>query len=220
MLAPYLILGARAEEPPQTVVVLGAARGGTSMVAGILRIMGVVMGEDVDADNNEDRVFQAHRGDRQLFTDKANDERKRAYFAQIRAHIAARSQAGSVWGWKDPLASYYIRDVASLLIKPAYIAVTRDPTAVAIREQFFEKPQRPGALAAYVLNATNDYIRIVQFLAAIKQDVLLISYERALRQPHEIVSAIRALLRLPEDPAIDDRAIRFIVPDRGTGRIA
>lgn len=219
-MAPFLLLGAPPDEPPSTVVVLGAARGGTSMVAGALRILGVDMGADIDASNNEDLAFLGHRGDRLVFADPLHEERRHSYLKGIRAHITSRNERGVLWGWKDPLASYYVRDVAGLLVRPVFIAVTRDLTAIAIRENFVEKPINPGSVPAYLMNAATDYIRIIQFLAPGCHRALLLSYERALRQPQNVIRSMRELLCLREDGEAETKAASFIVPDRGSGRIA
>ena len=219
MLGAYLTFGAAPSAPPRTVVVLGAARGGTSMVAGILRILGVDMGVDLDPSNNEDRAFLGHRGNRVIFNDKTNDAARGAYLDRIRAHIELRARSSALWGWKDPMASYYIRDVAGLLPSPVFIAITRDLAAIAIRENHAEKPTNPASVPAYFMNAAHDYIRIVQFLATNTYPALLLSYERSLRQPRNIVAAIRDFVRLPENPEAESRAVRFVVPDRVTGHI-
>ena len=219
MLGPYLRFGVVPDALPRTVVVLGAARGGTSMVAGILRILGVDMGVNVDPSNNEDRAFLAHRGNRLVFNDKSKDLARGDYLEGIKKHIELRSKTGALWGWKDPMASYYIHEVAGLLQSPVFIAITRDLAAIAIRENHAEKPTNPASVPAYLMNGAHDYIRIVQFLATNTHPALLLSYERSLRQPRNIVAAIRDLLRLPEDSEAEARAARFVVPDRVTGHI-
>ena len=45
-----------------TICVLGTPRSGTSMIAGLLRIMGVDMGNHVWSGNNEDLEFLIHNG--------------------------------------------------------------------------------------------------------------------------------------------------------------
>jgi hypothetical protein len=44
-------------EPEKTLVVLGSPRGGTSMLAGLLRELGVHMGDRIDRHNHEDQAF-------------------------------------------------------------------------------------------------------------------------------------------------------------------
>jgi hypothetical protein len=216
---PCVEIGSRWDRTPHTVVVLGAARGGTSMVAGVLRILGIDMGEHVDGDNNEDQVFVVHRGDRGIFTDKTKAQHKAAYLESIGRHIAERDRENRTWGWKDPLAPYYVSEIVSNLQQPAFIFVARDPIAIAIRESNEERSQDPGATLAYILNAVTEYKAIAQFLAGRAQGSLLISYERALRQPKSTVSGIRDFLCLSPDEAAETKAAAFISPDRGTGRI-
>ncbi len=216
---PCVTIGTRWLLKPNTVVVLGAARGGTSMVAGVMRILGIDMGENVDGDNNEDQVFIEHRGDRSIFTDKNNAPRKKKYLESIGRHIDTRNQMSKTWGWKDPLASYYVSEIVSKLQQPAFVFVARDPIAVAIRERHEERSEAPGAALAYILNTVNEYKAIADFLAGRTQGALLVSYERALRQPEATVSGIREFLCLTPDSEVENRATAFIAPGRGSARI-
>lgn len=207
------------DSPPGTVVVLGTARGGTSMVAGVLRILGVDLGAELDEDNNEDRVFLQHGGDRRIFSERSLASRKREYLKHVRRYIAERNQAGRTWGWKDPLASHYIEDVVGHLARPAFLFVARDPIAIATRQLFEEKSTAPGALLAYMLHALEDYRWVATFLTGCSPPPLLISYERALRHPEATVAGIRDYLVWPKDEEAERRAADFIVPDRGPARL-
>lgn len=188
------------------------------MVAGVLRILGFDLGSDIDEDNNEDRTFLAHGGDRRVFVESQFAARKLEYLQRIKQYIASRNSSGTIWGWKDPLAGYYIEEVRHELRDPAYIFVARDPIAIAIRERFEEKSQAPGALLAYILNAIADYERIAHFLTGPKS-ALLVSYERALRHPQTTVSALQSFLMAPPNANAEQRARKFIQPDRGPARI-
>ena len=217
---PFVRIGPSATERPQAVVVLGAARGGTSMVAGVLRILGVDLGADINSANNEDRVFLTHKGDRRIFNEPGFAEKRATYIQQARRYIQRRNESGNLWGWKDPLVSHYIHDVADILVRPIYIAVTRDLAAIAIRELAEAAPSNhPPDPAAHALNAAKDYIRITQFLAFIKNGSLLLSYERALRQPERVVSAIGELLHLDISLDVAAKAAKFIKPDKGAAHI-
>jgi len=189
------------------------------MVAGLLRILGVDLGTRVNDDNNEDQAFLAHLGDRRVFTDAQFKDRKIEYLQRIKDYIAARSKSGAIWGWKDPLASYYVQEIAKDLVQPAFVVVMRDPVAVAIREQFEERTTSEETTLAYLLNAVSEYRKVIDFLTRPSTSALLISYERALRRPRELVSVIRDFLRLPANSETEDRAYGFIAPGRGTGRI-
>ena len=69
---------------PHTVVVMGPPRSGTSMVSGILRLLGIYMG-NCNTANNEDPRFNKKRGTE-----------------SIRALIAQNNATYPVWGGKNP----------------------------------------------------------------------------------------------------------------------
>lgn len=189
------------------------------MVAGMLRILGRDMGANLDPSNNEDLEFLAHGGDRRVFSDSNFATQKSEYIARIRKYIEARNASARDWGWKDPLASYYISDVFHELKAPAIVFVTRDPIAIAIRETV-EVQQGSAVTLASMLNVTAEYTSIIHFLTAPKTSALLVSYERALRQPAELVTALRNFICAPQNEDAERRATEFVQPDRGGAGIA
>lgn len=217
---PFVHFASPPAERPKSVVVLGAARGGTSMVAGVLRILGVDLGTEINSANNEDQNFLGHKGDRRIFNGANFVEERAAYIRQVKKYIHKRTESGTLWGWKDPLVSHYIREVADSLVQPVYIAVTRDIAAIAIRELAeAEQPKHQPDPGAHALNAANDYIRITQFLVSNRNGSVMISYERALRQPDLVVAAIRDLVHLDVSANAVEKAVQFIRPDRGAAHI-
>ena len=101
----------------KTYIVLGVKRGGTSMLAGTLRILGVYMGnmnknvgghEDVDiSDQNLEDMIQT---------------------------VIRRNMEHEVWGFKNPAAIDYIYYLLPFLIKPTFLVIFRDPCATAMSE--------------------------------------------------------------------------------------
>ncbi len=98
---------------------LGVPRGGTSMIAGLLRLIGIPMGERIDVASNEDLDFPEARASGPALSEL----------------IRRRNEQFEVWGWKDPLSYTYFEQVLTYLRNPHIIAIFRDPVAVALREQ-------------------------------------------------------------------------------------
>ncbi len=188
------------------------------MVAGILRILGRDMGANLDPNNNEDLEFLTHGGDRRVFSDPNFATQKSEYIDRIAKYIDTRNASTNAWGWKDPLASYYIEDVFHTLKTPAIVFVTRDPVAIAIRETV-EALQGAAVTLASMLNATAEYTRVIHFLTDPKTSALLVSYERALRQPAELVTSLRNFICAPQNEEAERRATEFVQPDRGSAGI-
>lgn len=217
-----------AELPSQrTYVVLGAPRGGTSMLAGAIRLSDIPMGVRLDQANNEDLDFNTHGGDIRIFND--GDARQK-YLAHARATIAKRNDAHDVWGWKDPLANYYLDEVLPVLRNPFLLIVTRDLTAVALRE----RTELPPANEKNVDNkfmyrkmsaALSMYERAIDVAKLHSFPALVISYERTLRYAEDFARQVRSFCG--KDASVGDKAeqdairkiVEFVRPDAISGNI-
>ena len=86
----------------RTFVVAGVERGGTSMVAGVCRALGVNFGDKAGL-NHEDPAFL-----------KENT-------SQLKQAIKLRNEKCDVWGFKAPKASLYLDFFEKNLRHPFYI---------------------------------------------------------------------------------------------------
>ena len=100
----------------KTFVVLGNYRGGTTMIAGILMALGVHMGDP--------STMRIHREDRDFWQQPCH---------VVQSLIRFRNQQHDVWGWKDPAVVNFVERLH--LRNPHYIAIFRDPLAVAKSEE-------------------------------------------------------------------------------------
>lgn len=98
----------------RTIVVLGAPRGGTSMLAGVLEKLGIFMGEAL-GHQKEDRRFR----------------KETPTTTKIQA-VAENNAAHMIWGWKLPNTIYYYAELHSRLSNPVFISVYRNPFNVAV----------------------------------------------------------------------------------------
>ena len=130
----------------KSVVVLGLARSGTSVVAGILRALGVDMGFSVRDKANpygsiEDRDFaQLHKkifdlaGDKTYWrppTAEAILSFKEHCDPLIRELVENKSRGKQVWGWKHPRSILTLDLFLPHLENPHLIAVFRNPLGIA-----------------------------------------------------------------------------------------
>lgn len=197
--SPISLLNPRGRFPShRTIVVLGLYRGGTSMIAGALRSLGVFFGERFDpGHNHEDLEFQG------------------ADAARIRDLVALRNQAHDVWGWKDPGSLFSFRDWRESLRNPYFVVVFRDVLAAAqteIRTETFDdlfaalrmKHEHTTALIDAVDTATNA-----------GDPMLLVSYERALFDRARFVRELAAGLGLRATAQDVRRIAAWINPLKG-----
>jgi hypothetical protein len=184
---------------PRTAVVLGIARGGTSMVAGVLRGLGVNMGEDLGFNHEDARVQQIVN--RQEF----------ATFAEI---ARKRDVEHGTWGFKFPEASVVMDRFHPALRNPHYLFVIRHPLA---RGQSAVK-RTGGNIGGSVVEALRSYEAIFAFLDAIDAPVLLINYEQATEDREAATQQIADFIGLEAAPDLVARAASMIT-GQGTGYV-
>lgn len=205
----FEILGDAGPHPgPATYVVLGSARGGTSMVSGLLRLLDVPMGDELDPGNNEDREFLFHHGSRRLLDDQAT---RGACVARLLDVVRRRNASHDVWGWKDPLAYLYVRDLLPALRAPRLVLITRDPLAVGLNQHRHRRAdvleQTRVALATY-----RDLLDLARSGAA---PCLCAGYESVLRHPDEFVETLSRFCGRALGDRERVRAVAFVRPARG-----
>lgn len=201
-IGPTTILRPPRDGSEKTFCVLGCPRGGTSMVSGLLSQMGVPMGATPDDPNQEDTAFTTHSGRRRIFTHAEDRDEREEYLRHISGVIEKRNISKPVWGWKDPISSYYVETAAPLLRNPHYVVVTRDPGAVATRELAYENPDDPDAVSLYMRRTLQEYAAINEFVLHTDAPVLVISYERALRHQEGFIRGLYEFAH-PDEPLAD-----------------
>ena len=126
----------------KTVIVLGCPRSGTSLTAGLLRILGVDVGIGSRPDRHnprggfEDEDFAKMDSDimqrlESLNSDNKKDVIKREFGEKIKKLIKEKSEDKIIWGWKHPPTVFTIDFYLSYLINPFFVIVFRNPIGVA-----------------------------------------------------------------------------------------
>jgi len=179
----------------RTYAIFGTRRGGTSMVAGVARALGLDLGNVGQRKNNEDPRFQ----NRPL--------------PQMREAIETRNGESDVWGWKFPAAGSYLPELSNSLRNPYLIVVYRDPVAAALsqarRDRAFNRRSTRLALhESSANNAVNTGLAL-----ATDRPCLLVSNERAVTDPEGLIDDIAAFLG-QETPAgaLREKILAYIKP--------
>ncbi|WP_420430826.1 sulfotransferase [Hyphobacterium sp.] len=209
---PLLTINPAPAEPGRGIFVFGAPRGGTSMVAGALRLLGVDMGARQGQGNNEDLDIQDARGPVGELADPTSPDLAAA-LDRMRPVIAKRGQSAEPWGWKDPHGAFYAPHIEADLPAPRLIAVFRDPQAAAQRVHMLTD--------RLLIDALDDtlklYERCSQCLAASRQPAAMVSYEKTLVRPELFVEQLVAFCGLSPEREQVEAAIAFCYPERGHG---
>lgn len=181
---------------PRTVIVLGSSRGGTSMVAGTLRLLGLDLGKDLGKEH-EDPEFLTHDLDSMIATvRRRNDERL-------------------IWGWKVPDSIAFLDDLLPHLRNPLFVVITRNILGVA--ESWRKRDGLP--VVDGLVQASNRYERISYFCRRHRAayPMLFLSFEKATTDPQAMVDELAAFVGL--EPSGDQRAAIDEFVDRSRGYV-
>lgn len=159
----------------KTVLVFGVERGGTSPIAGIVRGLGIYMGDNLEQ-NNEDPLF-VHKP-----------------VSQIKQIIRTRNSTHEVWGWKFPKAAIELPLYISDLRNPHLIIVIRDPMATALGNQKWNGPEKNRHFR-FILNEISAYnAQNIGFSLTANVPTLLVSYEKFRENLEDTIDMIASFL--------------------------
>ncbi|MFQ5575925.1 MAG: hypothetical protein ACE5G8_02935 [Anaerolineae bacterium] len=148
---------------PRTIIVLGVARGGTSLVAGALHHLGLYMGKTAVPPVFEDMTF-----------DDALAARKPAALQKILSEYNAQHK---IWGLKRPDATLkQIDKVHRHFRNPIYVAIFRDVLSIAKRDEISMHIDPMPRL----IKALDHYQKLLLFLRKKNPPCLMVSYSKAL----------------------------------------
>ncbi len=209
-----VIRPAALDQKRRTYVVLGVPRGGTSMVAGCLRLLGLPIGDRIESANNEDLDFTETARQLEPLYDDAGKPIA-AKFDELRAIASRKATERDVWGWKDPNGHVYIVELLSVLPNPHLIIVFRDLQAAA--QTTFARTGQGH------LKTIEDTLTQIGFLTTMVRNtdcpVAFVSYERGLRLRESLIRGLADFSGMPIDEKMIDEIITYIRPDRGGGEL-
>ena len=191
----YHVLVSPVHSERKTLVVLGAPRGGTSVVSGVLRIAGVFMGEDL-GHQHEDPAF-----------------RQEVPLEQKINTIREQNAQYKVWGWKLPNTIYYLKAVFPLLRNPHLIVVYRDPFSIALSSA--NRDKRP--LTQQLLEVPiGHYRKMHQVITEIGECPRFVcSYEELFKDKNEFLGGLFCFCDLHPPTEHIIKCLEFMNPEKG-----
>lgn len=193
----HYTIGTTDHTDDKTIVIMGVARGGTSMVAGTVRELGIFLGERL-GENHEDPQFLTFDVDK------------------IREVIARRNNGYKTWGWKMPHSLQYIEEVQSELRNPHFILVWRNTLAAAISQVNRSDSSIDNALE-YSGNRLQEMISKTKLLNG---PVLLVNYEQAINFKNDFVDTLAEFLGVDVNEETRENCLRFIDPKAGYQQVS
>ena len=192
-----MILMRGMDSKEKTVVIVGVQRGGTSMVAGVARELGVNLGKNL-GNNHEDPEFLSKDLDK------------------IRNVIASRNQSFDVWGWKMPHSSEYLLELLADVRNPFVIVVVRNLLAMTESQMKRSEARFENAFKF----SLSRLVQVSSMIPHLTCPTLLVNYEDALSKPQKLIDEMSSFLHL--DPTADQAtlAVDMINPDVGYRRVS
>ncbi len=176
------------------VVVVGVARGGTSMVAGALKHLGIFMGERAASPTFED-----------LDLSEAFEKRR---YRDIDKISQKYSEEHQIWGWKRPSSADYLDIVHKRLNQPLYIFVFKDIYSIGARNSLSMQADSTETMRG----AWRGYGKILDFIEKKDPTRMMVSYEKALIEPKKLIDTIIDFLSIKPTKEQIESAIDFITP--------
>ena len=176
-----------------TLVVIGVARGGTSMVAGTLHHLGVNLHKAKNPVYEDIHIAAA-------FEEHSSEELK---------ETIERCNQSNQWAWKRPKAIDYLPLVETHLRNPRFLFVFRDICAIANRSEI----SMGSDVLPLMSNALAQYAKAVSFMAETSSPCLMCSSEKLTRYPGQVIQAIAAFAGLNPDAETLHNTIESVNPE-------
>ena len=170
----------------KTFVLFGNPRGGTTMIANVVRSMGIFLGDELPV-NLEDNGFNWD-----ILSRLEPELSRKDKITSIKKVIEDRNAQYDVWGWKYPRTDVYFKDIAPTLVNPMLICVFRDVVASTWRG-VVRRRQQPLNLMRRALDLQSSNLRLIE---QSKLPTLLVSYEKAIADPLQLVTSLNRFMSL------------------------
>lgn len=193
----HYVIGETCHSSPKTVVIMGAPRGGTSMVAGTVRELGINLGKRL-GENHEDPRFLTRERDKLLKV------------------IGERNEQNDDWGWKMPHSIDYIDEIEGELRNPHFILVWRNVLATAISQVNRSDTDLHNALQFSMERQHT----MVEKAAKLNGPILFVDYDRAISHKQDFVDTVSSYLNVELTDEIRRNCMRFIDPSVGYQQVS
>lgn len=198
------------ERPRRTVVVLGIGRSGTTMTAGVLRLLGEDFGdrlnwhlEDRDITNCLTAVSQSFLSWRVLPLRRA--------FARVMKDLHRRRTR---FAFKSPDLPPYIMMLQGTIPNPYFIIPTRN----LLETSFGLTKYIRGGWRRSIVTVMLQHFYLMLFTMTTRHPVMLFSYEHALKNRANFVDVLADFLSIDLDEARKQTAADYIDPSQGYAR--
>ena len=186
----------------KTFVVLGNYRGGTSVFTGLLKQLGIFIGENMDNDSRAEKYSNHEDLD---FQKKPLDE--------IKNKIKERDNEHDIWGFKDPMAIQRIEKFYDDLRNPHLICVFRDPQAITESMKRHHSPYTKESIFNLSFEMNKKMTTLVldpEVILGDKPPILPVSFETAIRYKERSIKRLACFIGVSLDEELLQKCTNLI----------
>jgi hypothetical protein len=221
----------RENQQQKTVVVLGTARSGTSVTAGMLASLGIDMGnvghpsrsnprgafEDRDFGRLHKEIFNLVAEGKTYWDPPTRGqilEQKEAAAPRIERLILEKSKGKPIWGWKHPRTILTIDLFLPYLTNPHFIMVFRNPLAIAYSSVEHTKNRQRSVDFLNALKLANFYQReMVDFLERYPGlATMFVAFDDVVNDPMREAARMAEFLGIELDEKKTREVQRMVIP--------
>jgi len=188
------------DDDHRTFVVLGAPRGGTSLMAGAIQLLGVPMGAGRGVQHEDPAFNPSQRVEQMIQT------------------ICERNDAFKKWGWKRPNTVYFYPDIAKVLRNPVFIFVIRNPLDIMLSAC---KHDRDILHQGHFRAPFGHYQKTARLVIEYSEiPTYLLKFESCVEKPSDCIADLIELLGVEPTIGQIERCKSFIDPSTGYQRLS
>jgi len=213
----------------KTVVVLGKARSGTSITAGLLNILGVDMGgdrsptpfnphgayEDLEFNDLNSEILEAAGGDEILSPPSIERviEQREEFDDRIQRFFAGKRKQ-HIWGWKKPSTVFLFDLFLPYLTNPHLVVVGRNPIGNALSLVEFLKHKYPSLTFIELLRVVKNLDKEIFCCAERHKEIptIFVTFEDIITNPIKEADRICRFLDLTLNRDKVKRINEFLIP--------
>lgn len=184
------------EEDNKTLIILGVARGGTSLISGTLHHLGIFTGE-----RSHEPVFE----DVKLSNEIENED-----LSSAKKIIRDYNKKHLIWAYKRPSFINFGKQYHDLFQNPIYLVVFKDIYSIANRNNLSMKIDLIDGLR----NAQKEYEKIINFISEDDKNYFMFSYEKIMQNKEILINSLIELIGEKNVNTIQKQnSLNFIEPN-------
>lgn len=162
----------------KTILIIGQARAGTTMLASLLSEIGISVGKNFGP-VHEDNDLGKHVG--QLLNGSVSED--------FLEEINKRNHSYPKWAWKRPDMYLYLDKLLPLFRNPQVICILRDAVSISRRNEIslMQDDVGPDCLTKKIIGTLEEQRKLVEAVENCGVPALLLSYEKIITKPKDFL---------------------------------